>query len=45
MEPVPGTLRKEDYDRVGKELKEAGLIRDIPDIDTFVFRCAGNVQK
>ncbi len=41
---VPGTLRKEDYDRVSKELKEQGLIRDIPDINTFVFRCAGNVQ-
>ncbi|MBP1749922.1 MAG: transporter substrate-binding protein [Deltaproteobacteria bacterium] len=42
---VPGTLRKEDYDRVAGELKEAGLIRDIPDINAFVFRCEGNVQK
>jgi NitT/TauT family transport system substrate-binding protein len=41
----PGALRKEDYDRVGRELKEAGVIRDIPDIESFVFRCAGNVQK
>ncbi len=42
---APGLLRKEDYDRVAAELREAGLIRDIPDINTFVFRCAENVQK
>ncbi len=42
---VPGTLRAADYERVSRELKEAGLISDIPDINSFVFRCAGNVQK
>jgi NitT/TauT family transport system substrate-binding protein len=42
---LPGVLRKEEYDRVGRELKEAGIIRDVPDINSFVFRCAGNVQK
>ena len=42
---LPGALRKEDYDRVGRELKEAGVIKDVPDIDSFAFRCAGNVQK
>lgn len=42
---APGTLRGADYDRVSRELKEAGLIRDVPDMDAFVFRCAGNVQK
>ena len=42
---LPGGLRKDDYDRVGKALKESGLIRDVPDMDSFVFRCAGNVQK
>ena len=42
---VPGILRKEDYERVGKELKGAGLIGDVPDISTFAFGCGGNAQK
>lgn len=42
---VPGILRREDYDRVARELKEAGLIKDMPDTNTFVFRCSGNVQE
>ncbi|MEN6616175.1 MAG: ABC transporter substrate-binding protein, partial [Syntrophorhabdus sp.] len=47
MEPAvsPGTLKKEDYDRVGWELKESGLIREIPDIKSFSFTCGDNVQK
>ncbi|MBP7529443.1 MAG: ABC transporter substrate-binding protein [Syntrophorhabdaceae bacterium] len=42
---TPGLLRKEDYERVGKELKAGGLIRDIPAIDVFAFGCEGHVQK
>lgn len=42
---APGTLRNEDYERVSRELKEAGLILDVPDMDAFVVRCTGNVQK
>jgi NitT/TauT family transport system substrate-binding protein len=42
---IPGSLNKEDYDRVGNELKESGLIKEIPDMDSFVFGCAGYVQK
>lgn len=42
---TPGRLRKEDYERVGRELKAGGLIRDIPAIDTFAFGCEGHVQK
>ncbi|MHB8110722.1 MAG: ABC transporter substrate-binding protein [Syntrophorhabdaceae bacterium] len=42
---IPGSLNKEDYDRVGNELKESGLIKEIPDMDSFAFGCAGYVQK
>jgi len=42
---VPGILRKEDYERVGKELKGAGLIGDVPDLNTFAIGCGGNVQE
>ena len=41
----PGALGKEDYDRVSRELEEAGLIKDVPDMNGFILRCAGNVQK
>ncbi|NLT22642.1 MAG: ABC transporter substrate-binding protein [Syntrophorhabdus sp.] len=40
-----GVLKKEDYERVGKELKEGGLIADVPGMDAFAFTCAGYVQK
>lgn len=40
-----GVLKKEDYERVGKELKEGGLIRNVPGMDAFAFMCTGYVQK
>jgi NitT/TauT family transport system substrate-binding protein len=45
MDGAAGVLHKNDYDRVARELKEAGYLRDIPDMNAFVFRCAENVQK
>lgn len=41
----PGVLKKEDYERVALELKNGGLITNIPDYDEFAFRCQGYVQK
>jgi len=41
----PGVLKKEDYERVGGELKAAGLIGNVPDMGEFAFRCTGHVQK
>jgi hypothetical protein len=40
-----GVLKKEDYERLGKEQKEGGLIADVPGMDAFAFTCAGYVQK
>ena len=40
-----GVLQENDYDRVARELKEGGYLRDIPDMNAFVLRCAENVQK
>jgi NitT/TauT family transport system substrate-binding protein len=40
-----GILKKEDYERVGKELKEGGLVGSVPDMDGFAFTCTGYVQK
>jgi len=40
-----GRCAKEDYDRVARTLKEAGLLKDMPDINAFMFRCVENVQK
>ena len=45
MDGSIGALRKEDYDRVARTLKEAGLLKDMPDINAFMFRCVENVQK
>jgi len=42
---VPGVLKKEDYERVGEELKRSGLIGAVPDINEFAFGCTGYVQK
>jgi len=42
---VQGVLKKEDYERVGNELKAGGLIGNVPDIDAFAFKCTGYVQK
>lgn len=42
---APGTLIKEDYDRVGRELKQSGLIKEIPDMRSFSFACRENVQR
>lgn len=42
---TPGVLRKEDYERVGLELKQAGLIKEVPDFNSFFYRCAENVPK
>jgi len=40
-----GILKREDYERVGKELKEGGLIGSVPDMGAFAFTCTGYVQK
>jgi len=40
-----GVLKKEDYERVGKELKDGGLIGDVPGMDAFAFTCTGYVKK
>jgi len=45
VDGAAGALHKNDYDRVARELKEGGHLRDIPDMNAFVFRCAENVQK
>ena len=45
MDGPAGVLHENDYDRVARELKEGGYLRDIPDMNAFVFRCAENVQK
>jgi NitT/TauT family transport system substrate-binding protein len=42
---VSGLLKKEDYERVGNELKASGLIGNVPDMDAFAFTCAEYVQK
>ncbi len=42
---APWTLKKEDYERVGEELKRGGLIGTVPDYSEFTFGCAGYVQK
>lgn len=39
-----GVLVKEDYARVGGELKKAGLIKSLPDFDDFAFRCVEDVR-
>lgn len=40
-----GVLKKEDYERVGEELKKSGLIDAVPDISEFVFGCTGYAKK
>ena len=40
-----GILKKEDYERVGGELRKSGLIRTVPDFNAFAFGCADSVQK
>lgn len=42
---TPWTLKREDYEKVGEELKKGGLIGAVPDYNEFVFRCAGYVKK
>jgi NitT/TauT family transport system substrate-binding protein len=35
-----GTLLPADYDRVARELEESGLIKEIPDFDSFYMECS-----
>jgi NitT/TauT family transport system substrate-binding protein len=35
-----GALLPADYDRVARELEESGLIKEIPDFDSFYMECS-----
>jgi NitT/TauT family transport system substrate-binding protein len=40
-----GTLLPSDYERVSKELKESGLMNEIPDFDSFYKKCNSHDEK
>jgi len=40
-----GTLLPADYERVAKELKESGLIKEIPDFNSFYRKCNSHDEK
>ena len=42
---IPGILQPLDYERVGRELLESGLIKGIPDYNSFFVRCHDRAEK
>jgi len=44
--PTPmGVLGVSDYERVGRELKDSGLIKKIPAYNSFFVGCDSRVEK